>query len=175
MAPAHKRQCSRCGSMHMRHGNVCWKCTRAELNESNVRHCALCGIRITRNGRGDRSSPYCSMQCSSAVAKARAGAIQIVGKAVREGRIKKAKELTCVDCGKKAADYDHREYLRPLDVVPVCHGCNIKRGPAADIKETVAKDLGIHADSIPVEMEKAKAKWDLKYQNLLGRFFEKAA
>lgn len=35
----------------------------------------------------------------------------------------------CVDCGDEAIHYDHRDYLKPLDVVPVCGGCNKKRGP----------------------------------------------
>ncbi len=35
----------------------------------------------------------------------------------------------CVDCGKQALVYDHRDYNKPLDVEPVCQSCNIKRGP----------------------------------------------
>ena len=38
--------------------------------------------------------------------------------------------IICVDCGAKATVYDHRDYRRPLDVVPVCHRCNLLRGPA---------------------------------------------
>ncbi len=38
--------------------------------------------------------------------------------------------VLCVDCGVQATEYDHRDYFKPLDVVPVCHPCNIKRGPA---------------------------------------------
>lgn len=50
--------------------------------------------------------------------------------AVRAGRIKPARGLFCVDCGKQAAVYDHRDYSKPLDVEPVCRSCNAKRGPA---------------------------------------------
>lgn len=39
-------------------------------------------------------------------------------------------ETPCVDCGKRALVYEHRNYLRPLDVVPTCDSCNHKRGPA---------------------------------------------
>jgi len=36
----------------------------------------------------------------------------------------------CMDCGKDAQAYDHRDYARPLDVVPVCTVCNFRRGSA---------------------------------------------
>lgn len=38
--------------------------------------------------------------------------------------------VRCVDCGDVATDYEHRDYFRPLDVEPVCHGCNVRRGSA---------------------------------------------
>jgi hypothetical protein len=38
--------------------------------------------------------------------------------------------IACVDCGGRAHHYDHRDYSRPLDVVPVCPSCNRKRGTA---------------------------------------------
>lgn len=41
--------------------------------------------------------------------------------------------VACVDCGKPAQCYDHRDYLEPLDVDPVCMRCNGKRGPAAPV------------------------------------------
>lgn len=34
----------------------------------------------------------------------------------------------CVDCGRNAECYDHRDYSKPLDVDPVCLGCNSRRG-----------------------------------------------
>lgn len=37
--------------------------------------------------------------------------------------------LACADCGKRADRYDHRDYFSPLDVQPVCCGCNGRRGP----------------------------------------------
>lgn len=39
-------------------------------------------------------------------------------------------EVACVDCGQRAMDHEHRDYEKPLEVVPVCRGCNIRRGPA---------------------------------------------
>lgn len=53
-----------------------------------------------------------------------------VRRAVRNGLLRPAHELACVDCSKSAREYDHRDYAKPLDVVPVCRSCNLKRGPA---------------------------------------------
>lgn len=50
--------------------------------------------------------------------------------ACRQGVIKRAKEMACVDCGRPAAHYDHRDYSKPLEVEPVCGKCNSLRGPA---------------------------------------------
>jgi hypothetical protein len=59
-------------------------------------------------------------------------AYSAVAKARRNGTLADPKTLLCVDCGKAARSYDHRFYSRPLDVVPVCQKCNIKRGPSLD-------------------------------------------
>lgn len=37
--------------------------------------------------------------------------------------------VACVDCGEPAAVYDHRDYYKPMEVEPVCHRCNSRRGP----------------------------------------------
>jgi len=55
---------------------------------------------------------------------------KLVYSAVRSGQIPKVKTLSCLDCNKGAEVYDHRDYLKPLDVEPVCKACNYKRGPA---------------------------------------------
>lgn len=47
---------------------------------------------------------------------------------VRAGRLPKPTTLKCVDCENMASVYDHRNYTRPLDVVPVCRSCNKARG-----------------------------------------------
>jgi hypothetical protein len=57
-------------------------------------------------------------------------AIAQVYKAVQRGDMPKAAELACVDCPAPASVYDHRDYLQPLKVEPVCRPCNMKRGPA---------------------------------------------
>lgn len=61
--------------------------------------------------------------------KERAG--YMVRRAIRRGELRPPKEKGCVDCGGQATTYDHRDYSKPLDVDPVCMGCNIRRGPGA--------------------------------------------
>lgn len=56
-------------------------------------------------------------------------AISIVHKEIREGRMPPPSDFCCVDCGRVAREYDHRDYGRPLDVQPVCLPCNVRRGP----------------------------------------------
>lgn len=38
------------------------------------------------------------------------------------------KSVSCVDCDNQAQCYDHRDYLEPLTVEPVCERCNYRRG-----------------------------------------------
>lgn len=53
--------------------------------------------------------------------------------------------VPCVDCGKPAQEYDHRDYKKPLEVDPVCKECNAARGPGLhrDPSETATKPLSI--------------------------------
>lgn len=53
-----------------------------------------------------------------------------VRRAVKRGDLQSPTILTCADCGGGASEYDHRDYGRPLFVEPVCHACNVQRGPA---------------------------------------------
>lgn len=88
-----------------------------------------------------RTSPYCSLDCSNKVGKIRGKVSAILNKQIRCGAVKPASSHVCVDCGAAACDYDHRDYLKPLDVVPVCRPCNQKRVPAVDLASAELKYL----------------------------------
>ena len=60
----------------------------------------------------------------------------IVGRAIKQGVLKPANQHICVDCSKPAFCYDHRDYNKPLDVVPVCRKCNHRRGSATPKTKT---------------------------------------
>jgi hypothetical protein len=58
-------------------------------------------------------------------------AYQAVARAVKKGVLPELDgTVPCVDCGKPAINYDHRDYDSPLDVEPLCSKCNHRRGPA---------------------------------------------
>ena len=63
-----------------------------------------------------------------------AKAINAVQQAVKKGILPLVKTLFCIDCEKPAECYDHRDYNKPLDVVPVCRKCNYRRGSAIPLK-----------------------------------------
>lgn len=54
---------------------------------------------------------------------------QAIAQAIRRGDLKPAKNRRCVDCGRHAYAYDHRDYREPLKVEPVCNFCHHARGP----------------------------------------------
>ena len=54
-----------------------------------------------------------------------------LGKIMNEkltGRLAHANTMQCVDCQLPADVWEHRDYDKPLDVVPVCYKCNRRRG-----------------------------------------------
>jgi hypothetical protein len=63
--------------------------------------------------------------------KLTAPAHKAVADAVRSKKIPPASALICVDCGKQAKCYDHRDYSKPMEIEPVCIKCNAIRGPGA--------------------------------------------
>lgn len=68
--------------------------------------------------------------CDKAVLRSRQAASRVVLDAIKAGAIPKASYLPCHYCGGTARDYEHRNYLLPLDVQPACRSCNLMRGPA---------------------------------------------
>jgi hypothetical protein len=57
---------------------------------------------------------------------------QITHRAVLAGELPnlKTQKIRCADCPERANHYDHRDYAKPLEVVPVCQKCNVRRGKA---------------------------------------------
>ena len=58
-----------------------------------------------------------------------------VARAIRQGRLEHQSKFPCADCGAPSVHYDHRDYLKPLAVEPVCRSCNYKRGTALNKSE----------------------------------------
>jgi hypothetical protein len=93
-----------------------------------ARTCPRCGENIDH---GKPNTKFC-FGCSEAGAKKdqlRREARWAVNKAIRAGWLPSPKELKCVDCGRDARCYDHRDYYQPLRVDAVCKRCDARRGP----------------------------------------------
>lgn len=94
------------------------------------RTCPDCGSGFRPNHNTQIRCHGCGTRGPFARAKSKAH--QAVWRAVRAGQLAclGASFVPCADCGKRASAYDHRDYLKPLDVSPVCRPCNWKRGTA---------------------------------------------
>jgi len=45
----------------------------------------------------------------------------------RQGKLPHPTNCICFDCGIKSTEYHHEDYSKPLDVIPLCKFCHIKR------------------------------------------------
>lgn len=88
--------------------------------------CVECGHVVLSTGS---NSTFKCDQCCPVTSMKRL-AHKAVADAVKCGDLQPATECTCVDCGRPATEYDHRDYDEPLQVDPVCRRCNVRRGPA---------------------------------------------
>jgi len=98
--------------------------------------CRLCKQEII--GRYHSAKHCWSCTDSHGIVNGARKAIAAVQKAVKKGLLPSVKTLNCVDCGKQGEVYDHRDYNKPLDVVPVCRSCNYYRGSAIPVKKELA-------------------------------------
>ncbi len=98
--------------------------------------------------------------------------------AVKAGALPPIKTLFCVDCGKPAKHYDHRDYNKPLDVVPVCVSCNFKRGGAIpSVEEGATCKLHTVEGFTPANLADLKRAADLESRSVASfvRFYLLAA
>lgn len=147
MALYKTRPCTQCGEKNRGKRDVCWKCERLNKANSIDRQCLICDAQITDIRRAHLS--YCSNDCGRILAEARSAIGAEISRMVKNQDLPKPSDLKCVDCGKDAFDYDHRKYKEPTNVVPVCRSCNIKRGPADDVKALIAEYIGVDVGMVP--------------------------
>ena len=69
---------------------------------------------------------------------------QYISYAVRTKIVPRAKDCICIDCGKSAYCYDHRDYSKPTEIEPVCGRCQGLRGPGLPYPITTAKLIGLY-------------------------------
>lgn len=132
--------CPTCGKTHHADADHCYWCIGQELRALGKRpfvskRCTRCEGFFSANydQRNWRLCPTC--RDGSFDRRWHSRITSIVHNAVSLGILPKLDgSIPCVDCGKPATDYDHRDYNRPLDVDPTCHSCNLKRGPAIPLR-----------------------------------------
>ena len=90
--------------------------------------CIGCGCDLTDRRCGGGLS-FC-LKCNKERRARVHSALHKVRRAVKRGDLPHPNTLVCSDCSAPAEVYDHRDYLKPLSVEPVCRSCNIRRGPA---------------------------------------------
>lgn len=118
-----------------------------------LRKCEKCGKQITTHEKPDAKSievigqqapiaiqiadilphhPRMTAKTRREYLQAQRRACMQVRGAKRKGELPKLNEIVvaCMDCGKRATVYDHRDYSKPLEVSPVCDSCNLRRGQA---------------------------------------------
>ena len=95
--------------------------------------CRVCNEEIT--GRETSAKVCWPCYYSKPKRDGQAQAASKVNRAVKKGILPHISTLICVDCGKTAQCYEHRDYNKPLEVVPTCKSCNTRRGPAISLKK----------------------------------------
>jgi hypothetical protein len=93
----------------------------------------------------------------------------IVSQAVKDGKLPDLKKVKtkCSDCEKRAVHHDHRDYARPLEVSPVCRGCNRKRGSA--VCSSVAPGLKPIEVTVSARVSTGVLNQYRRWANLTGR------
>jgi hypothetical protein len=93
--------------------------------------CAGCGESI----KVAKAPNFYCVSCKDKSMTLRFRLYRKVRAAIERGELEPIGPKTkCIDCGDKAYGYEHRDWLKPLDVVPICRACNWKRGPAANLR-----------------------------------------
>ncbi len=85
--------------------------------------CAICEQVPVRSVKSMLCIP-----CLDVHLKRQTKALSVVMKARLSGKLADPSTLQCVDCAQPARVWEHRDYLKPLDVEPVCYPCNQRRG-----------------------------------------------
>ncbi len=120
-ASARLNLCGAPGPLH--HRWTCLQCQRVATDRAKA--AARRGVETRRLNNANWGPPR------DADRFWRGKAHSMVASAIKRGVLPKLDgSIACVDCGRRAHEYDHRDYGRPLEVEPVCRCCNKARGTA---------------------------------------------
>ena len=74
------------------------------------------------------------MDCGKRRRALRKWANMVLNICVNNGLLQHWRGQPCADCAAPAYGYEHRDYFKPLDVVPICLRCNNLRGMSINLK-----------------------------------------
>ena len=111
-----------------------WRSSDGRWRPYFLRDCPLCGRHWVGSGMAAACNE-CHRACRDQLRNARKIVASVIAKARKAGQLPdlSAGSIACVDCGRPAQVFDHRDYSRPMDVDPVCRSCNSRRGSANDV------------------------------------------
>lgn len=119
------KPCKVCGSATRYKSNTaCVACAQARAAKPKHRAATKQWLRNTEEGReavrrGNRVSYLKNREKHIARSTVKAYA--------NKGKIPKATDCKCTDCGIQAEEYHHEDYSKPLDVIPLCKPCHLQR------------------------------------------------
>lgn len=102
------------------------RCIRCRASDRKPHACLGCGAIGVRSGRRCDSCSF-EHRFYMTIVTGRYEAQAEVSRAKAVGALRAPRGLACTDCGGSAVEYEHRDYNRPLDVQPICRGCNLRR------------------------------------------------
>ena len=80
---------------------------------------------------------YCAL-CAKTIKVIRRPILDQLSRDIRYRGLPHPTKFQCADCGQSQAGfYEHRDYFKPAEVVPVCGSCNRHRGPALTVLNNV--------------------------------------
>lgn len=125
---------------HCKNAANCYYVARHDIGRDNLVTCEDCGETCAIGATSPKMSKpicdHCRFIRRQNYGKQRpiksplaVWAVAVVNAAVRKGILPRiTASVRCTDCGEPANCYDHRDYLKPLSVDPVCSACNYRRG-----------------------------------------------
>ena len=110
--------------------HVCVACAQARAREPKNRAATKEWLRNTEAGResvrrGNRARYLRDKEKCQAREKVRYR--------WKKGYIPKPTDCICAHCNAQAQEYHHEDYSKPLDVIPLCKPCHIKRHATQEV------------------------------------------
>lgn len=132
-----------------------------------TRACLNCGEQYEPNNWRQLRCNSCRLPPGYG-ARLRSAAHRSVAREVQAGRLVNLKVdvVACVDCGRRADRYEHRDYHKPLSVEPICLACNRIRGPVGCPQQLQRRALIQPANALADQAESSDHRKEMRITRL---------